>query len=103
MEKAAMAIRTKLSATLPRRLAGTSGALAGQSTGGGTADLWIVDSAGRRIDVIWPAGFHARPNPIRLVDAQGQDVANAGSSLRLTGGYVPEGAFSANEVVPVAQ
>ena len=39
-----------------------------------------------RVAVVWPAGFSARTNPLRLYDAKGRLVAREGK-LRLGGGY----------------
>jgi hypothetical protein len=79
-------IRTQLSAGGPGRLALLPGILAGELIDAESADLWVTDSDGRRIEITWPAGFHARSNPIRLVNPQGQDVAKAGEEIFLAGG-----------------
>ena len=46
-----------------------------------------------RVAVVWPAGFSARTNPLRLYDAEGQLVATEGDPLRLGGGFVPATGF----------
>ena len=46
-----------------------------------------------RVAVVWPAGFSARTNPLRLYDAKGRLVAREGEPLRLGGGLVPAAGF----------
>ena len=92
-------IQTQRSAGGPGRLALGQGTLAGREIDADTADLWIINSDGQRIEVTWPAGFHARSNPMRLVNPQGQDVAKAGETIFLTGGFLPGTShFSAHKV-----
>lgn len=51
---------------------------------------------------VWPAGYRASldHNRLRLLDADGADVARDGDRVRLGGGSVPAGTFSAEPCVP---
>lgn len=87
------------------RLALLEGVLSG-SASAGDACLWIGVGSVKR-PVVWPHGWTARLNPLRLVDAHGHVVAAVGDHLSLTGGSAPDGraaycpetpAFAAGEV-----
>jgi hypothetical protein len=54
----------------------------------GSNILWLQDTGDRKIPVIWPAGFHARLDPLEVLDASGNVVAQEGQYLVVQGGYV---------------
>jgi hypothetical protein len=47
--------------------------------------VWLVDSMGKKTDVMYPAGWGVLQNPLRLVDPTGNVVAWRGSWITLTG------------------
>jgi hypothetical protein len=50
--------------------------------------FWLVDASGGRTDVMYPAGWEPKLNPVRLLDPSGAVVARRGDRLVVTG---PEG------------
>ncbi len=72
-----------------RQLAQLSGVLEGSETGPDSYCLWIRSAKGRRVPVLWPAGYHARIDPLELLNVSGQVVARAGDLLVLGGGFRP--------------
>jgi hypothetical protein len=40
-----------------------------------------------RVDPLWPEGFSAEFNPVRVFDAEGRLVATEGDELALAGGF----------------
>ncbi len=49
------------------------------------------DSGGRRLDVVWPAGFTATETESgpHILDPTGSTVVRSGSSIQAGGGYIP--------------
>ena len=44
-----------------------------------TPSVWGIDNTGRRFDIVWPYGFHARFDPaLEVLDPTGRVVAKAG-------------------------
>ncbi len=41
--------------------------------------------------VVWPAGFHARLDPLELLNAEGEVVARAGDWISVAGAEMPAG------------
>ena len=71
------------------QLAQLTGVLEGGATEPDSYCLWIRSAKGRRVPVLWPAGYHARIDPLELLNASGQIVARAGDHLVLGGGIRP--------------
>jgi len=46
---------------------------------------WLIDARGRRIDVMYPPGWDVKFDPVRLVAASGQVVAEEGDVIRVAG------------------
>lgn len=49
--------------------------------------LWFEDEDGERVKPIWPHGFRAMPDPVRVLDGAGRDLAAAGQSFEVNGGF----------------
>jgi hypothetical protein len=47
--------------------------------------VWLVDAQGRRVDVMYPAGFDTASNPVRLIDRSGTVVAARGDLVFVSG------------------
>lgn len=71
------------------KLALLEGVLGG-SASAGNACLWIAVGSLKR-PVVWPHGWSARLDPLRLVDDHGHVVAAVGDRLSLGGGTAPDG------------
>ena len=71
-----------------------TGILQGQANPDGTACFWLGTGTNRAV-IIWPHGFTARDNPLRLVDGDGREEARVGDRITLGGGYLPEDQSSA--------
>lgn len=65
------------------------GPLHGAVSQPGAACFWLGDDPSRVI--VWPHGFSAKSNPLRLLDAKGRLVARVGDQVKLSGGQVPAG------------
>lgn len=53
--------------------------------------VWVEGADGARTAVVWPFGFQALGNPLRIVGPDGQPVAQQGDVLALGGGPAPAG------------
>lgn len=51
--------------------------------------VWL-DTARGRIEVIWPDGYAATADPVRLTDPSGDVVARAGDEVRIEGSHAPD-------------
>src|SRR5437879_13464426 len=72
--------------------AGLGGRLEGQANHDGTACFWIATEQGRMY-LIWPAGYSARTNPLRIIDDRGRVLALSGDysqAAGLGGGLGPD-------------
>ncbi len=49
--------------------------------------MWFEDEDGARVKPIWPHGFRAQPDPVRVLDGAGRDLAAAGQSFEVSGGF----------------
>lgn len=65
-----------------------TGQLRGQANGDGTACFW-VDHQSDGILLIWPHGFVARQNPLRVVGDRGSISLAVGQRITIGGGYAP--------------
>lgn len=75
-------------------LARNTGILQGQANSDGTACFWLGTGSNRAV-IIWPHGFTARDNPLRLVNGEGREEVRVGEWITLGGGYLPEDQSSA--------
>jgi len=74
--------------------AGLGGRLEGQANNDGTACFWMGTEQDR-LYLIWPAGYSARANPLRIIDDRGRVLAlvgDYGQADGLGGGRVPDDA-----------
>lgn len=69
---------------------GRSGTLGGQTNRDGTACFW-VGSGQDQASLVWPQGYSAHGNPLRISDATGHVLATVGQYVALRGGLAPEG------------
>jgi hypothetical protein len=63
---------------------------------GGDPDLeggcvWLETGDGRRVEVVWPEGYRASVEPVRLRDATGDVVAAEGDAVTVEGAPAREG------------
>lgn len=70
-----------------------SGTLGGEATVGGGC-LWVAqpgqgDQTLARTSIVWPFGFRAFVNPLRLVGPDNETIAKVGDTLELAGGAPP--------------
>jgi hypothetical protein len=72
---------------LPTHLDGNGGIGFGGRLGGEPPCLWLEYDTGQRTIVIWPAGFTARADPVRIVAPDGQVIATVGDLIE--GGGAP--------------
>ncbi len=72
-----------------RQEAALLGVLDGEEVSPDRWCLWIRSDAGNRTPVLWPAGYHARLEPLEVLNASGQLFARAGEHLVLGGGFHP--------------
>jgi len=73
-------------ATHPSFSGENSALLAGRLSGdraGALACFWIADHPD--LPIIWPTGYSAQDNPLRVVDDRGRMVAAVGDAIRLGG------------------
>jgi hypothetical protein len=74
--------------------AGLGGRLEGRVNNDGTACFW-TGTGQDRLYLIWPAGYSARANPLRILDDRGRVLAlvgDYGQADGLGGGLVPDDA-----------
>jgi hypothetical protein len=71
----------------PRWTASMKGRLSGTVGENGTACLWVESGRGRLV-LIWPAGYSAAADPLRVLDADGNTVATVGEQFSMGGGFV---------------
>jgi len=64
-----------------------TGTLGGARHGGGVC-FWIEQGT-TRMALVWPYGFGALDDPLRLVGPDGQDLARPGDHVELGGGALP--------------
>lgn len=73
-----------------------TGVLGGTARNGGwciwveAADGYEYSTAVTRASIIWPFGFHAFVNPLRVVGPDGQVLAKVGDTIELGGGGPPQ-------------
>jgi len=72
-----------------RQLAALLGVLDGEQVSADRWCLWMRSDTGNRTPLRWPAGYHARPDPLEVLNASGQPFARAGEHLVLGGGFRP--------------
>lgn len=72
-----------------RQRAALLGVLEGEEAGPDRWCLWMRSDTGNRTPVLWPAGYHARLDPLEVLNASGQLFARAGEHLVLGGGFRP--------------
>jgi hypothetical protein len=65
---------------LPTHVGGQGAIGFGGTLGGDPPCLWL-ENGGRRWVVIWPAGFTARDDPLRVVAPDGSAIATVGDSV----------------------
>ena len=70
-----------------RQRAALLGVLEGEEAGPDRWCLWIRSGTGNRTPVLWPAGYHARLDPLEVLNASGQPFARVGEHLVLGGGF----------------
>ena len=54
----------------------------------GTYCVWLAARGGRS-PIVWPAGYHVRLHPLKLLNSQGVVVARGGDWITLGGGEAP--------------
>ena len=72
-------------------LAALGGRLEGQANHDGTACFWVASEQDRTY-LIWPAGYSARANPLRIIDDRGRVLIRASDNSQaapLGGGLGP--------------
>jgi hypothetical protein len=72
-----------------RQRAALLGVLDGEEVSADRWCLWMRSDTGIRTPVLWPAGYHARLNPLEVLNASGELFARAGEHLVLGGGFHP--------------
>jgi hypothetical protein len=72
-----------------RQRAALFGMLDGEQVSADRCCLWMRSDAGTRTPLLWPAGYHARLDPLEVLNASGQLFARAGEHLVLGGGFNP--------------
>jgi len=50
--------------------------------------VWLATNGGQS-PIVWPAGYHVRRNPLKLLNSQGAVVASGGDSITVEGGAAP--------------
>ena len=66
---------------LPTHVDGGGGIGFGGKLGGDPPCLWLEYDTGQRTIVIWPAGFTARQDPVRVVAPDGRVIATVGDLI----------------------
>jgi hypothetical protein len=69
----------------PGYLARAEGRVRGSPSVGGDC-VWLEGPEGIRFPVVWPAGFYARFDPLRIYDSGGHVVARGGDLIEVGGG-----------------
>jgi hypothetical protein len=54
----------------------------------GLVRTWLADHDGQLTLVMWPGNFHARFDPLEIIDNHDQTVAHGGRTVLLAGGYL---------------
>jgi hypothetical protein len=62
----------------------------GGKTDRGVGCFWLASSGGSRTALVWPFGFTAQTDPLRLLGGDGQVVAQSGDRVELGGGSFPD-------------
>ena len=70
-----------------------AGELIGTLGGDGNSCFW-VDTGSGKVTVLWPRGYTALRDPLRLLDASGDEVAREGQTISIAGGVTGEGIAS---------
>jgi hypothetical protein len=65
-------------------LAALGGRLEGQANHDGRACFWVASEQDRTCQ-IWPAGYSARANPLRIIDDRGRVLIRAGDNSQAAG------------------
>lgn len=71
-------------------LARSGGILVGAIVSGHVRS-WLADHDGQLTLVMWPGNFHARFDPLEIIDNNGRTVAHGGRSVLVGGGYLKTG------------
>ncbi len=80
----------ELSPNSPHRLARNGGELVGALFDDGVC-TWLAQRSGQLVLMMWPRDFHARFDPLELLDDQGQLLATGGEFVTVVGGFLPDG------------
>jgi hypothetical protein len=80
----------ELSPGMIRTLARCGGTLVGAIVNG-LVRTWLADNDGQLTLVMWPGNFHARIDPLEIVDDHQETVAHGGRLVLLAGGYLKRG------------
>ena len=67
-----------------------SATLRGSREGDADPCLHLELEDGKTVSVLWPHGYSARSDPLRLIDPEGATVATVGDEIRLSGGAVDD-------------
>jgi hypothetical protein len=73
-----------------RTLAQSGGILVGAIVNG-RIRTWLADDDGQLTLVMWPGNFHARFDPLEVLDENDRTVAHGGRSVLVGGGYLKTG------------
>jgi hypothetical protein len=71
-------------------LAQSGGTLVGAIVNG-RMRTWLADNDGQLTLVMWPGNFHARFDPLEILDNHNRTVAHGGRSVLIGGGYLKTG------------
>lgn len=80
----------ELSPGMIRTLAQSGGILVGAIVDG-CIRTWLADHDGQLTLVMWPGNFHARFDPLEILDNNNRTVAHGGRSVLVGGGYLKTG------------
>jgi hypothetical protein len=70
-----------------RQRAALLGMLEGEEVSADLWCLWMRSEVAARTPLVWPAGYHARLDPLEVLNAKGEPIARAGEHLVLGGGF----------------
>lgn len=73
----------------PALLALLNGTVQGEQLGPDKCRIWVERRDGEIVPVVWPAGYHARLDPLELLDDTGKVVAVVGTKISVPGGLMP--------------
>jgi hypothetical protein len=73
----------------PALLALLNGTVQGEQLDPGGCRIWVERRDGEIVPVVWPAGYHARLDPLELLDASGAVIAVVGTAISVPGGLMP--------------